>query len=137
MVVPESVVIDTSAFYAIVSDDDRFHNSAIETYNALTDQNVELWTSSYALIETIALVHRRLGFQVLAQLLGIIESNVKVHFIEDSIHSMAIREFISTEGRGLSLVDWTVVLVARIKSAYLFTFDRRMANIGANVVQGG
>lgn len=134
MVVPESVVIDTSAFYALISDDDRFHDSAIETYNTLTNENVELWTTSYALVETIALVHRRLGFRILAQLLDIIESNVQVFFVESGIHAMAMQEFISTKGRGLSLVDWTVVLVARIKSAHVFTFDRRMAYRVVSVV---
>ena len=134
MVVPESVVIDTSAFYALISDDDRFHDSAIETYNTLTNENVELWTTSYALVETTALVHRRLGFRILAQLLDIIESSVQVFFVESGIHAMAMQEFISTNGRGLSLVDWTVVLVARIKSAHVFTFDRRMAYRVVSVV---
>ena len=134
MVVPESVVIDTSAFYALISDDDRFHDIAIETYNTLTNENVELWTTSYALLETIALVHRRLGFRILAQLLDIIESNVQIFFVEGGVHDAAMREFIATDGRGLSLVDWTVVLVARLKSARIFTFDRRMANSGVSVV---
>ena len=134
MPLPENVVVDTSAFYALISDSDEFHDSAVAAYERLVDRDLELWTTSYALVETIALVHRRLGFETLSQLLAIVESNVQVFWIESSIHSWAMREFMSSAGRGLSLADWTIVLAARIKSAQAFTFDNGIANSGILVV---
>ena len=134
MPLPENVVVDTSAFYALISASDEFHDSAVEAYERLVDRDLELWTTSYALVETIALVHRRLGFEILSQLLAIVESNIQVFWIESSVHSIAMREFTSSAGRGLSLVDWTIVLAARIKSAQAFTFDSGIADNGIIVV---
>ena len=130
----DSVIVDTSAFYALISEDDRFHHSAVATYHSLTELNLEIWTTSYALVEMIALVHRRLGFEVLSQLLDLIETNVNVFWIDSATHSIAIREFTSAGGRGLSLVDWTIVLAARIKSTRIFAFDRGITNSGVLVV---
>ena len=134
MPLPENVVVDTSAFYALISASDEFHDSSVAAYERLVDRDLELWTTSHALVETIALVHRRLGFETLSQLLAVIESNVQVFWIDSSLHSTAMREFTSSAGRGLSLVDWTIVLVARIKSAHAFTFDAGIADSGVMVV---
>ena len=137
MPLPERVVIDTSAFYALVVDTDEFHGSAVEVYEYLLDQDIELWTTSYALVETMALVHRRFGFSRVAQLLEITESNVRLFLIDSAVHSMAMSEFTSSEGRGLSLVDWTIVIAARIRSAQVFTFDRGIADKSVVVVPRG
>ena len=100
------------------------------------ERDQSIWTTSYALVETMALVHRRLGFNTLTRLLDVIDSNVRIHWVDSTIHSMAMREFMSSGGSGLSLVDWTIVLAARIKSAHVFTFDRGMANSSLIVVPG-
>ena len=134
MPLPERVVIDTSAFYALAADDDLFTRSAVETYDRMVDRNLELWTTSYALLETIALIHRRLGFAALSRFLETIEPDVRIHWIDGEIHSIAIREFMSSMGSGMSLVDWTVVLAAQLKSAQVFAFDRGIANSGATLV---
>ena len=134
MALPENVVVDTSAFYTLVSETDEFHSDAVLAYESLMERDLGLWTTSYALVETIALVHRRLGFDTLSQLLSIIDSNVQIFWVESAIHSIAMREFTSSVGRGLSLVDWTIVLAARVKSAHVFTFDGGIVNRGLTVV---
>ena len=130
MALAENVVVDTSAFYALVSETDEFHDSAMSIYEDIMDRDQRLWTPSYALIETIALVHRRLGFDTLSQTLALIESRVQIYWIGDTVHSIVLREFVAAGGRGLSLVDRTVVMLARMKAAHVFTFDMGMANAG-------
>ncbi len=134
MDLPEIYVIDSSALYAVIVAEDRFHNTAIRYYEELKDRNSELWTTSYALSETLGLVHRRFGFGTVSQILEIVESHIHVYWIEETVHSSAIVEFKAAEGRGLSLVDWTIVLVSRIKSARVFTFDAGMANHVVDVI---
>ena len=133
MALAENVVVDTSAFYALVSETDEFHASATSIFEDIMDRDQSLWTTSYALIETIALVHRRLGFDTLSQTLTLIESRVQIYWIGDPLHSMALQEFVAAGGSGLSLVDRTVVMLARMKSAQVFTFDSGMANIGVPI----
>ena len=125
---PEIYVIDSSALYAVIVTEDRFHNAAIRYYEELKDRNSEIWTTSYALSETVGLVHRRFGFDTVAQLIEIMEPVVSVIWIDESVHSVAMTEFIAAQGRGLSLVDWTIVVVSRMMSARVFTFDTGMAN---------
>lgn len=133
---PEKVVIDTSAFYALISAGDGFHSRAAASYEIFKDRDVEFWTTSYALSETIALVHRRLGFDTLSRLLQIIDANVNVFWVDSTVHSVAMEYFKDASGRGLSLVDWTVVLVSRIESAHVFTFDSGFVEHGVLTIPG-
>ena len=58
MALPESVLVDTSAFYALISATDEFHGRARAAYERLLDRDQGLWSTSYVIVETIALVHR-------------------------------------------------------------------------------
>ena len=130
----EKIVVDTSAFYALISVSDEFHSRAAASYEVLKDRDVELWTTSYALSETVALVHRRLGFDTLSRLLEVIESHVTVYWVDSLVHSAAIENFKAAGGRGLSLVDWTVLLVSQIETAHVFTFDGRFSEHGVTTI---
>lgn len=125
---PEIYVIDSSALYAVVSDEDRFHDTAIRYYEDIKNRNIEIWTTSYALSETVALVHRRFGFDTVTQLLEIIEPSIRIYWIDDTVHSEAMAEYKAVQGRGLSLVDWTIIVVSRLMSARVFTFDTGMTH---------
>jgi hypothetical protein len=65
MAIPERVLVDTSAFYALLSSTDEFDERARTAYERLLDREQELWTTSYILVEMAALTHRRLGFEAL------------------------------------------------------------------------
>ena len=134
MAPPEAVIVDTSAFYAFVSASDRYHAAAVQTFDRIADRNQEIWTTSYALVETVALVDRRLGFDVLSQVLDFIDSYVHVFWVESVIHARSLREFMSPGGRSLSLVDWSVALVSQMKSGHVFTFDKGFDNRGITVM---
>ena len=99
----------------------------LTTYEQLIDQEQELWTTSYVLVETMALVHRRLGCGILAEFVKGIDGTVRVFWVESAIHNQALSQLTATQGVGLSFVDWTVELVARILNAHIFTFDRGFA----------
>lgn len=49
---PDRVLIDTSAFYALHSAVDRFHDRANVVFQDLMDTKQEFWTTSYTLVET-------------------------------------------------------------------------------------
>ena len=72
------VVIDTSAFFAITSEADRFHQSAMDALRDLVDQRTELFTTSYVLVEAGALIHRRLGFNHLADFVEMVQNTINV-----------------------------------------------------------
>ena len=135
MAMLERVLIDTSAFYAIYSATDLFHHRASVAYGRLTDGGQELWTTSYALVETVALLHRRLGFGVVQEFSEWQRrSNLQVLWVDGNIHDAAWDRFMDRRGRGLSFVDWTIVVASREMGAPVFTFDGGFAEEGLAVV---
>ena len=97
--------------------------------------NQELWTTSYVLVETVALMHRRLGFEVVAEFSNWLrDSSVKVSWVDSSMHEAAWNQFMAEQGRGLSFADWTIALASREMGAAVFTFDAGIASQGVPVV---
>ena len=134
MAASERVLIDTSAFYAVFSDADRFHNRASGVYHILQDRRQELWVTSYTLVETLALLHRRLGFEVVSTFSEWGGSNLQVLWVDRLLHQAAWDRFFASQGHGLSFVDWTTVVASREMDAPVFTFDDGFANEGLRVV---
>ncbi len=130
----ERVMFDTSALYALRAETDLFHLRTSVAYRQLMDQHHELWTTSYALVETVALLHRRLGFGVVSEFSEWRESNLRVFWIDGRLHDEAWGRFMAAKGLGLSFVDWTIVIAAREMSAPVFTFDGGFANEGLAVL---
>lgn len=130
----ERVILDTSAFYALFSSLDSFHASAKAAYERLLDWEWELWTTSYVLVETSALVHRRLGFEPLKAFMDTALSGlIRVFWVEDATYRDAWGRMLERQGKGLSLVDWTTLVATQRLKASLFTFDRGFVQEGVSV----
>ncbi len=135
MALPSRVLMDTSAFFALCSSTDLFHDRARMAYERLVDREQELWTTSYTLVETVALLHRRLGFAVVSVFSEwATRANLQVLYIDRQVHAATWERYTVEEGRGLSFVDWTTVVVSREMDAPVFTFDQGFANQGIPVV---
>ena len=127
----KKAILDTSAFYALISSTDAFHPQAKVAYERLLDWEWELWTTSYILVETSALVHHRLGFESLKTFMDIMLSEiVHILWVENAIHSKAWRRMAERQGKGFSLVDWTTVVAAEHLKASVFTFDQSFRHEG-------
>lgn len=128
------VIVDSAAFYALASGEDSFHQRAQAEYEELLDEGKELWTTSYALVETMALIQRRLGFNAVVDFLDRIGRNVSVAWIDEEVHSQAWDRLVEQQGAGLSFVDWTVALASEGLDATIFTFDSGFVNRGYSVI---
>lgn len=134
MALPENVLIDTSALFALAHDKDIFHKVAEDEYAIIMDRDQQLWTTSYALVETMALIQNRLGFSVLSDFMSQMSIVVNVYWIDVDIHKQAWELLLRNQGTGLSLVDWTIALASSILDAPIFTFDGDFANQGLFVI---
>ncbi len=131
-----SAYIDTSAFYAIVDTTDENHADAVSTWQNLLQQTEPLVTSSYVLTETIALLHTRLGTDVVRRF---VEDNlpaVTVQWADEVTHSAALGAMLSTPGRrGPSLTDCVGLEVMRqLNTRTIFAYDQHFANLGVTVL---
>ena len=128
------IIVDSAAFYALTFDGDSFHQRAQAEYDELLDEGKELWTTSYALVETMALIQRRLGFNAVVNFLHRIARNVRVVWIDEDRHSRAWDRLVERQGAGLNFVDWTVALASEELDAVIFTFDGGFVNRGYSVI---
>lgn len=61
MEVVDGLFVDTSAWYALVSPDDRYHQEAARLYERLEQQGAPLTTTDWVLSEAVAVLEGRVG----------------------------------------------------------------------------
>ena len=130
----ERVLVDTSALYALISSTDQFHHQAWLWYRALVSRREELYITSYALVETIALVHRRLGFTQLRTFMESIQNVIRTYWVTPSVHAEAWDMLVARNSNQLSLVECSVIVVARRLNAQVFAFDNDYRTEGLQVI---
>ncbi len=115
--------VDTSALYAVLDRDDANHASAAAMFSTLLDRDT-LVTHSYVVVETSALVQRRLGTEALRALHDDVLPALELSFVDESLHGAAVSAMLASGKRGVSLVDWaSFELMRRLGVREAFAFD--------------
>ena len=118
-----SVFVDTSAFFAVLDADDGNHDAARQVWEDLLTQEAVSVCSNYVLVETLALVQRRLGLPAVRTFQEDIVPVLKVEWVDETIHQVGIASVLAAARRGLSLVDCVSFEIMRrlgIKTAFAF-----------------
>ena len=131
-----SIYIDSSAFLAVIDASDKFHPSAVSVWQELLDQQERLVISSYTLIETIAVLHSRLGTIVVTRFLSDLLPAVEVVWADVSDHKAAVLAMLVRPGKsGPSIVDCMSFHVIRQRQiGDVFTYDKHFQGHGFNVI---
>ncbi len=130
----ENVFIDTSAFYALMDRSDSYHQTAGKLWPQLLEKGYHLKTSNYIIVETLALLQSRLGFDAAdlwsRDILGIVETL----WIDESRHNLAFEIWFSLGRRKLSFVDCVSFVVMRhYKVEKVFGFDKHFTEHGFEI----
>lgn len=118
--------VDTSGIYAFLAADDDDHQASIDRFHRLAADAESLTTHNYVVVESTALVQRRLGFAAVAVLQDVIWPQVDIVWVDQALHERAAEANRAAARRGVSLVDWTSFLVMRdrgIRDAWAFDRD--------------
>jgi predicted nucleic acid-binding protein len=130
-----TILVDTSALYALLDEDDANHRRAAARWPGVLDSPAVL-THAYVVIETSSLVLRRLGARAARQLHDGLLPAVRVRMVDESLHDRAIARWLSTERRSVSLVDVTSFeLMDDLGIERAFAFDIAFECAGYNVVR--
>lgn len=127
----ETVFIDTSAFYALIDRSDTHHGAAKSIMENLLEQNSDLSTSNYVLIETYALLQSRLGFEAANLFHTEILLVIDIQWIDQQAHNIATELWKGLGRNKLSFVDCTSFMAMRqndIEKA--FSFDKHFSEQG-------
>ena len=89
---------------------------------------------SYVVIETAALVQRRLGMAALRRLHEDLLAVMHTHWIDRDLHIAAVAASLTAGRRAISLVDWTsFIVMRRLGISTAFAFDAAFIEQGFTV----
>ena len=129
------IFIDSSAFLAIVKVDDINHLRAKRQWKNLLEANEPLYTNNYVIVESIAILQKRSGLNILKNLQSNILGLVIIDWIGKEHYSQALESVFELNRRKLSLVDCTAFqTMRRLGIETVFTFDSHFREEGFKVI---
>ena len=119
-----TVFADTSALYALLDRSDANHDAASRAWSRLLGADDRLVTTSYALVETHALLQRRLGIDALRTFTSAFAPFLDVVWVDAALHAAGVSAVLAARRRDLSLVDCVSFEVMRQQHIHAaFAFD--------------
>jgi predicted nucleic acid-binding protein len=100
-----SVLVDTSALYALLVRTEERRDEVEAALDRFLDEGRLLRTTSYVLVETVALLQHRFGLGAVRDLYSRVLPLMGVTWIDARLHGRAMERLIRADERGLSLVD--------------------------------
>lgn len=125
------VFVDTSAAYALFDAGDSSHARARRAFGLLRAREALLVTTSYVLVETCALMTRRLGLAALRDFRENFAPLLEVNWVDAAVHEAALDLLFERHKSHLSLVDAaSFVVMRRERIDEAFAFDRHFEQEG-------
>jgi len=130
-----SIFVDTSAIYALLDADDANHAAARSAFAGFRE--AALTTHAYVVVESVALVSRRLGREATTHFIDDLLPVIDVEMVDAGLHAIALASFREGHMTGVRFVDRTSFVYMRqrgIETA--FAFDTDFASAGFRVTPG-
>lgn len=124
------MLLDTSALYALADRADRHHRTAKELFGKARRAGEEFWVHSYILVETVALIHHRLGFASAEKFLRD-AVNFQIIWVDASVHEAGADFFLKRRKQNVSFVDCVSFAVMQQRGIeVVFAFDDDFTKAG-------
>ena len=126
-----NVFADTSGFFALLVQNDLMHIRARKNFGYFARQNAQLVTSSFVLVETTALLQRRIGLQCVNDFHARIFPLLEVIWVDEKQYTRAMQRLLARKQRDLSLVDClSFEIMESMEIQCAFAFDRHFEENG-------
>ena len=127
--------VDTSAFYAVMDAGDELHPSAKPEWLRLLKDNVDLYTTNYVLVETMALLQSRIGLDAVRLFSEDITPVLRIMWVDSSGHEAATQLLLTANRRDLSFVDCVSFQAMRSRRIRdVFCFDSHFSEQGFHLL---
>ena len=129
------VFLDTSAAYALLVSSDQNHARAARAFASLGQREAGLTTTSYVLVETYALLMRRVGLAAARAFREDVQPLVEVAWVQHDQHERGLDLVFDRNQGDLSLVDAVSILTMRdLGIDQAFAYDRHFAAEGFDLL---
>ncbi|MDP6040822.1 MAG: PIN domain-containing protein [Candidatus Latescibacteria bacterium] len=134
MNLPQSLFVDSGAWYALFDQRDQYHERAKVFFYQLRDQSIRLVTSNYVFDEALTLLRYHVSHSIARQFgEHFRKSNVVCEEITSEIRESAWQIFIDYDDQEFSFTDCTSFVIMRKQNVQdTFTFDSHFQTMGFN-----
>lgn len=130
-----NILVDTSAFLAVLDQRDLNHPAAKARWIEMLNRGDELVSHNYILVETSAVVLRRLGLDAVRVFERDVVPVLRLVWVTREIHEAAAGAHLVAARRTLSLVDCVSFEVMRRTGVLTaFAFDRHFRQYGYETI---
>ena len=129
------VFADTSGLLAVLNAKDQHHARAQRTFTRLRERQAALLSTSFVLVETYALLGRRLGVDAVRSFRTDFAPLIEVVWVDEALHDAGLDLQLERRKRLLSLVDAvSFVTMHQHDIAEAFAFDPDFEQEGFSLV---
>lgn len=100
-----SVFADTSALYAVMVRTESVHEAVRSTFTKLVGGGRPIWATSFVVVETIALLQRRIGLAAARDFDEHVLKKIRVRWVDEPLYRLGTERLWREDRRDLSLVD--------------------------------
>ncbi len=126
-----TVFADTSGLFAFLVENDYMHVRAKSIFRSFAENNIQLLTSSYVLVETTALLQQRVGMDAVLDFQDKILPLLDIIWVDAHWHEKAINRLIALNQKKVSLVDCLSFVIMDAREIHTaFSFDRHFEKNG-------
>ena len=123
--------MDTSALLAVLNSSDENHARASRSFRSLVESDDTLVTTSYVLVETVALLQHRFGLGAVSGFQDAMAPVLAVVWVDAELHAEGTAALLTANRRELSLVDCVSFACMRGQGlTRAFHFDRHFREQG-------
>ena len=128
------VFADTSGLFALLVRNDLMHVRAQLNFAYFAQYRAELLTSSFVLVETAALLQRRVGLAAVHDFQSKIIPLLEIIWVDGAWYTRAIQRLFALNNRNISLVDCLSFEIMESREiAYAFSFDSHFPENGFTI----
>ena len=128
------IFADTSGIFALLVQNDSMHMRAKQIFTYFAQQRAQLLTSSFVLVETVALLQRRVGLAAVHDFQTKIIPLLDIVWVNADWYSRAIQRLFGHNSQQLSLVDClSFEIMESQEIEVVFTFDMHFPQNGFTI----
>jgi predicted nucleic acid-binding protein len=130
-----SVFVDTSAFYALLVRSETSHHPVRSAFERLLEAERPIWTTSFVLVETMALLQHRIGLDAAHDFDEDIVPLLTVVWVDEEWYRRGVARLRREDRRHLSLVDCvSFEVMTRTGLSTALAVDPHFGDAGFDVV---